>query len=401
MRGTPQHFAVRPVRPAGLHKQRNSTHTYYLAVIAVLLIVVVYAGARAIKANRMMAEVEERFGLQAAVRSSLPRSEPLRELSADELLRERTFDEYREEVDGLVERALALGEFGRKNKLSDACAHALRGGKRLRPIIIMEVCRALTVARREAAAPGAPPQAVDAADAALFIEFLHTASLVVDDLPAFDDDDERRGKPSVHKQACPAVAHMAALSLISAAFQDICRQIDWVRDHCPEFKNVDRVGTRLCHDVSQAIGALGAAGGQFMDSSLSEGELFADYGEGAVLEIMQLKTATFFEISFLSGWLIAGGSAEGAKDLQRAGRHFGTAFQIADDIGDMAQDAARRASGKPGWNFANEYGQDEASRAVAQNLNACRLLLEEKKIFTPLWREVYTKVWGMAGAGAE
>jgi geranylgeranyl diphosphate synthase type II len=389
------------VRPAGLHKQRNSTHTYYLAVIAVLLIVVVYAGARAIKANRMMAEVEERFGLQAAVRSSLPRSEPLRELSADELLRERTFDEYREEVDGLVERALALGEFGRKNKLSDACAHALRGGKRLRPIIIMEVCRALTVARREAAAPGAPPQAVDAADAALFIEFLHTASLVVDDLPAFDDDDERRGKPSVHKQACPAVAHMAALSLISAAFQDICRQIDWVRDHCPEFKNVDRVGTRLCHDVSQAIGALGAAGGQFMDSSLSEGELFADYGEGAVLEIMQLKTATFFEISFLSGWLIAGGSAEGAKDLQRAGRHFGTAFQIADDIGDMAQDAARRASGKPGWNFANEYGQDEASRAVAQNLNACRLLLEEKKIFTPLWREVYTKVWGMAGAGAE
>ena len=150
--------------------------------------------------------------------------------------------------------------------------------------------------------------------------------------------------------------------------------------------------------MGQAIGALGAAGGQFMDSSLSEDELFADHGEGAVLEIMQLKTATFFEISFLSGWLIAGGSTEGAEDLHRAGRHFGTAFQIADDIGDMAQDAARRATGKPGWNFANEYGKEEATRAVTQNLNACRLLLEEKKLYTPLWREVYEKVWGMATA---
>ena len=392
------------MRPANLTKRRNTTHTLYLAIIAILVIVIVYAGARAIRANRTMKEVEERFGLKADVRSSLPRSEPLRELSADELLRERTFDEYRKEIDGLVERALTLGEFGRKSKLSEACAHALRGGKRLRPIIIMEVCRALTVARREAAEAAekpdtvAPPQLVDAADAALFIEFLHTASLVVDDLPAFDDDDERRGKPAVHKKANPAVAQMAALSLVSAAFQDVCRQIDWIRDNCPEFKNVDRVGTRLCHDVGQAIGALGAAGGQFMDSSLSEDELFADHGEGAVLEIMQLKTATFFEISFLSGWLIAGGSTEGAEDLHRAGRHFGTAFQIADDIGDMAQDAARRATGKPGWNFANEYGKEEATRAVTQNLNACRLLLEEKKLYTPLWREVYEKVWGMATA---
>jgi geranylgeranyl pyrophosphate synthase len=366
-----------------------------LIVIAVLLIVVVCIYTRALKANRMMEEVEERFGLKAAVRSSLPRSEPLRNLSVEELLRVRTFDEYRQEVDGLVERALTLGEFGRKNKLSDACAHALHGGKRLRPVIIMEISRALTVVHREMAT-GVPPQAVDTADAALFIEYLHTASIVVDDLPAFDDDDERRGELSVHRAVGPAVAHMAALSLISAAFQDICRQIDWIRDHCPEFKNVDRVGTRLCHDVSQAIGAHGAAKGQFMDSSLSRSEIFADYGDDAVLEIMQLKTATFFEICFSAGWLIAGGSTEGAEDLQRAGCHFGTAFQVSDDIGDMVQDNDRRESGKPGWNYANEYGISDATRTVAHHLNACRLILEEKNIFTPLWREIYTKVWGMA-----
>ena len=116
-----------------------------------------------------------------------------------------------------------------------------------------------------------------------------------------DNDDTRRGKDTVHVKTSPAIAQMAALSLVSAAFQDVCRQIDWIRDNCPEFKNVDRIGTRLCHDISQAIGAMGAAGGQFMDTSLTEDELFETHGEEAILEIMQLKTATFFEIAFLTG----------------------------------------------------------------------------------------------------
>jgi len=366
----------------------------YLAVIAVLLVVLVCVGARAVRANRAMNEVEERFGLKEPLRSSVPRSEPLREMAAEELLRERTFDEYREEVDFLIERALKLDEFGKSGKLSDACAHALRGGKRLRPIIVLEVCRAATV-RRCGGQPNAAPL-VDPADAALFIEYLHAGSLVIDDLPVFDDDAERRGKASVHAMTSPAVAQMAALALVSAAFQDICRQIDWIRDHCPEFKNVDRLGTRLFHDVSRAIGAMGAAGGQLMDSSLSEIELFDQYGSDAVLEIMRLKTAAFFEISFLAGWLVSGSAPGDADDLQRAGRYFGTAFQIADDLGDMAQDAARRAAGKPGWNFANQYGAEEARRIAAQSLNACRLILQEKGIFSPLWQEIYGKVWDMS-----
>ena len=388
--------AYRPPSPEN-EKRHNALHTTYLSIIAVLVIVIVYAGARAIRAKDMVQKIEERFGLRDGVRSALPRKKPLREVSSEDLLREKTFDECRKEVDALVERALELEEFGKKNTLSDTCAYALRGGKRLRPIIIMEVARATTLARQKNTADKRlPVDVVDPADAALFIEYLHTASLVIDDLPAFDDDDKRRGEDSAHIKASPAVAQMAALSLIAAAFQDIARQIDWIRDNCPEFDNVDRVGTRIFHDVSHAIGALGAAGGQYMDSSLSEDELFAQHGGGAVLEIMRLKTATFFEISFLTGWLIAGGSPEGIADIKRAGRHFGTAFQIADDIGDMAQDAKRREAGKPGWNFANEYGADEASRAVTQHLNAHRLLLEKHGLYTPLWEEINKKVWGMA-----
>lgn len=370
----------------------SSAHALYLAVIAVLVIVIVYAVGRAIRSQRIMREIETRFGAKPGTRSSVPRPGALRPFDAEGLRRERTFDEYRKEIDGLIERVFELQEFSPqavRSQLTEACEHALQDGKRLRPIIVMEICRA-------ANANKAPQTSVDPADIALAVEFLHAASLVVDDLPAFDNDEERRGRETVHVKTNPAVAQMAALSLVAAAFQDICRQIDWIRDNCPEFKNVDQIGTRLCHDVSSAIGAMGAAGGQFMDSSLSEDELFRDYGPDAVLDIMQLKTATFFEIAFLGGWLVSG--ATDGEDLQRAGRHFGTAFQIADDIGDMAQDAARRAAGKPGWNFANQYGEEEARRLIEQHLNAARLILQEKKIYTPLWQEIYSKVWEMTEA---
>lgn len=359
-----------------------------LALVVVLLLL----AFASIWVIRMMNKADRWIGPLKLSRSALPRAEPLRVLAPTELLRARTFDEYRAEVDDLVERVLALNEFGMRGGLAAACAYAIRGGKRLRPIIVLEICRAATRLRRSAAHP------VDPADAALAIEYLHAASLIIDDLPIFDDDSERRGQPTVHAQTNPAVAQMAALSLVSAAFQNICRQIDWIRANCPEFRNVDWVGTRLCYTVSHALGAMGAAGGQIMDATPSDSELFQGHGPAALLDIARLKTATFFEIAFLIGWLISGSPLPDAEELQRAGRFFGTAFQIADDIGDMAQDAARRAAGKPGWNFANEYGESAARRFVSQNLSACRRILQNKNIFTPLWVDIYAKVWGMTGA---
>jgi len=373
-------------------------HVVYLAVIAVLVLVLVLVGGRAMRAHRLMKDVEEHMGLAAGVRAAIPRPEALRVLTRGELLRERSFDEYRAEVDEIVERATLLGEFGDKPALAAACARALAGGKRLRPIILMEISRAATLARasaeREKGRP--PPPAVDPADAALCVECLHASSLVIDDLPEFDDDSTRRGAPSLHAETSPAIAQMAALSLLASAFHDICHQIDWIRDHCPEFRNVDRIGTRLCGEVTRAIGAMGAAGGQYLDACVAEEDLFHDHGPEAVEKIMRLKTATFFEIAFIGGWVFAGGAPERVPELRAAGRHFGLAFQVADDLGDMAQDAARQREGKPGKNYANHYGPEAAERTVAQNLNACRLMLDEFSLFTPLWREIYEKVWRMA-----
>jgi geranylgeranyl diphosphate synthase, type II len=371
-----------------------TAHAVYLAIIAILIIIIVYAAARAVRAARVMREVSERFGLHEIFRASVPRSAPLRRVTIRELLKPRSYDEYLREIDALISRAVSLGEFGKRTKLSEACEHALKGGKRLRPIILMEIARAVNVRRwgdalkhsdREAMMP------VDPADAALFVEYMHSASLIVDDMPAFDNDAERRGKPSVHALMSPAVAQMAAISLVSSAFQNICRQIDWIRDNCPEFKEVDNIGTKLCNDISQAIGVFGAAGGQYMDVSSAD-QLFAEYGPGAVMEIMYKKTATFFEIAAVTGWLIAGGEARSLEDVRSIGKHLGIAFQIADDIGDMDRDAERRKKGKPGFNIAHEIGKDEAVREMNRNLHAARLNLERLHLWSDLWDTIEKKV---------
>jgi geranylgeranyl pyrophosphate synthase len=376
-------------------------HAVYLAVIALLIVLLAYAAAKAFRARKTLQDVEERFGLRDEQATGEPRKggETLRPYRAKDILRERAYEECRREVDALVARAQALEEFGAAPKqLAEACALALQGGKRLRAIILLEVARATSARRSAASAYPATP--VDAAEAALFIEYLHAASLIVDDLPEFDNDLERRGRPAVHAAVGPAVAQMAALALVAAAFQNICRQIDWIRDNCPEVKNVDRVATRMCAEVGRSLGALGAAGGQTLDITSPSAVLEA-LGEDASAEVARRKTASFFELAVVSGWLVAGGEAEQVPVLRDIGRLVGTAFQLADDLRDMESDAERDATGAPrsSWNFANTYGSVAADRELERNLNGARLLLSQCGLWTPLWKEIVGLIRGVADEG--
>jgi geranylgeranyl diphosphate synthase type II len=351
-------------------------HQIYLSIIIILTIIIIGISLYAFKTLK-------------SIRSSVPRPKLLRKLSRNELLKQRSYDEYVQEFNFLVTRVFELGEFSinviKNDDMQKACSIAINGGKRLRPIILMEMARA--TAQQTSIV-------VDPAEMALSIEYIHAASLVVDDLPEFDNDKERRGAPSLWAATSPSTAKMAVVTMVSGAFQNTCRQIDWIRDNCPRWVNPDRLGTLLCSQLSIALGSMGAAGGQYMDT-LNEKQL-ALYGTDVVKEIIQKKTSPFFEIAFVCGWLIGGGSPDNINEIRFAGRKFGTAFQIADDLGDMEQDARRQKEGKPGWNYANVYGYDAAEREACQCLIICRRILEFHKIFTPLWEEIYNSVWKMA-----
>lgn len=372
----------------------------YLAVIAVLAALLIYAVTRALEARKALDDIRRCFRLTEGRIASAPRREPLRELSAAELLRPRRFAEAREEVDGLVKRALELGEFRTRppaagaahpDVLRDACAQALTGGKRLRAVLVLEIARA-TGANLLRADPKHVP--VDVADLALAVEYLHTSSLMIDDCPVFDNDAERRGQPAVWATFGPEATQLAALSMMTEAYQCACRQVDWIRQHCPARANVDHLATAMCSEISLGIGSLGAAGGQHMDT-LSDAEL-AEYGPGALAQAIRQKTAPFYEIAFVAGWLAAGGSPDEVDAVRRAGHDFGAAFQIADDLGDMEQDAERRRAGKGSHNYALEYGAEAAERETTRRLAACRETLTRLGLHSDLWHEVYAKVWEMA-----
>lgn len=336
-------------------------HTLYLATITVLIVIIaVTAITTKVHLNTIQAAVSRQISLPPFIPGA------------------RTYAQYRADIDGLIEHA--HNDFGPINtKLSTACRTALQGGKRLRAIILCEIARMASVGR----------QTCDPREATLFIEYVHTASLIIDDSPAFDNDLTRRDRPALHAEVGTAVAQMAALSLVAAGFHNICRQIDWIRSRC-HYINADQIGTLVCATISQALGASGAARGQYMDISPIH-----EFGADAVAELLYLKTATFFEMATVVGWLIAGGSSVQIPMLRDIGRHVGIAFQVADDIGDMASDASRALEGKPGWNFANIYGLDAALIEVEFNLKSAEIALKRCACWTPLWIEIYDKVRNM------
>ncbi len=244
---------------------------------------------------------------------------------------------YKKRIEPALVRAIE--KFGEKNNLRDACEYALQsGGKRFRPALVLMVADALNVNNKEKA---------DVIDAALAVEFFHTASLIADDLPCMDNDDLRRGRPTVHKVYGEAVALLASFSLIASGFEHIAINSEKRKEVC-------QIATL---HASRLNGTPGLIGGQYID-------LFPPHLDREKLyEVIERKTVCLFELSFLLGWIFAGGDLQMLPEVKNASFHFGSAFQILDDLDDMEKDA--QADRKA--NFANLFGKSEAVKVVQEH----------------------------------
>lgn len=248
------------------------------------------------------------------------------------------FEAHREIVEGKI--ASWLAQLKCPSPLDQACAYAVTsGGKRLRPVICLLVADALGQGR-------------DVKDAALAVELFHTASLVADDLPCMDDDDQRRNRPSLHKVFGEAVAMLVSYGLISAAYEALWRNGTAMGDEG------DRVCMLALENVTYNTGLEGATGGQFSDIFLEE------VTEETLRDMVRRKTGALYEMAFVLGWLFGGGAPEQLPLVKKAAHHFGVAFQIADDISDAAQD---KAHGRP-LNFAALLGEEGAIGSLEREL---------------------------------
>jgi geranylgeranyl diphosphate synthase, type II len=258
----------------------------------------------------------------------------------------QTLEEGRVATDAALERLLP-GENVRPESIHRAMRHSvLAGGKRLRPILSMEAAR--TVA-------GQLPAGIENLGAAL--EMLHTYSLIHDDLPALDNDDLRRGKPTAHKAFGEATAILAGDALQTLAYQALADL------ECPAEARV-----RIIAEISRATGTIeGMIGGQVIDLEAEKKAPDAD----TLAYIHKAKTGALITTSVVCGGIYAGASNAQVTSLRNFGEAVGLAFQIADDVLDVTSSSEQlgKTAGKDTASQKATYpalfGIDESRRRAA------------------------------------
>ncbi|RKH59174.1 polyprenyl synthetase family protein [Corallococcus aberystwythensis] len=246
----------------------------------------------------------------------------------------------------LLERADRWGPAGTPPRLAESMRYSLlAGGKRLRPVL----CLAFADAVAKASTDGGVVM-----DAACALEYVHTYSLVHDDLPSLDNDDLRRGVPTNHKVYGEPVALLAGDGLLTEAFTLLASGPEPVR------------GT-LCAELARAAGAAGMVGGQVLDIAEDRAPTL-DY----LLRLHRLKTGALILAACRMGVLAAGGGAAALASAVTYGEAVGLAFQIADDVLDVTSSA--EAMGKPvgadaeagRFTFPAVVGLDESRRMAGE-----------------------------------
>ncbi len=216
------------------------------------------------------------------------------------------------------------GEVDRPQRLLNAMRHGvLNGGKRLRPFLVLETASLFSA------------QGDAALRVAAALECVHCYSLVHDDLPAMDDDDLRRGQPTVHRAFDEAIAILAGDSLLTYAF-------DIIADDATVLSAEKRLELTL--RLARAAGIGGMAGGQALDLA-AEGQTLA---EEEILRLQAMKTGALIRYACEAGAIIGSGNAADRERLGEFGAAIGLAFQLADDLLDLtaSSDAMGKATGK-------------------------------------------------------
>jgi farnesyl diphosphate synthase len=233
-------------------------------------------------------------------------------------------------LDRLLDAGPAAGERARPARLLEAMRYAsLGGGKRFRPFLVVESAALFAVPRERSLMAGAA------------LECVHCYSLVHDDLPAMDNDDLRRGRPTLHRAYDEATSILVGDSLLTFAFDVLAR---------PETHPDPAIRIALVLELARASGLGGMAGGQMLDLA-AEGRFDgapAQLDLAGVEELQAMKTGALLRYGCTAGAILGRADARQQQAMSRFGAILGEAFQIADDLLDVEGDAATvgKATGK-------------------------------------------------------
>ena len=263
----------------------------------------------------------------------------------------QTLEDGRVLTDAALERLLPP-ETQRPEVIHRAMRHSVfAGGKRLRPILCIEAARMIS---------GKLPEGVEDLGSAL--EMLHTYSLIHDDLPALDNDDLRRGRPTCHKAFGEANAILAGDALQTYAYEVLAKL------RCPADRRV-RIIAEIAHDTGTVDGMIG---GQVLDLESERKKPTAE-----ILEyIHRSKTGALITASLVSGGIYGGGSDQQIEKLRTFGRAIGLAFQIVDDVLDVTQ-SSEQLGKTAGKDTATEKATYPSLFGIDESLKKADALIAE------------------------
>lgn len=258
-------------------------------------------------------------------------------------------------------------------RLRDAMAYSLEaGGKRIRPALVYAVLETYGMSLERGR------------EVAASLEMVHTYSLIHDDLPAMDDDDLRRGRPTNHRQFDEATAILAGDALLTDAFRILTQM---------PLSALDIV--EIIRIFGLAAGSSGMVGGQ-LDDMLAEKRNDVTLEE--LQSIHERKTGALLVYALEAGAILAGASAEDRMHLKQFGRHLGIAFQIQDDILDVVGDEETigKRVGSDELNDKTTYpkllGLEGAKQALDQEVEAAQAAIESLSVSAPLLLEMLSFV---------
>ncbi|CAK9884062.1 MAG: Geranylgeranyl diphosphate synthase [Candidatus Erwinia impunctatus] len=239
-----------------------------------------------------------------------------------------------------------LPAYGEENRISQAMSDAtLTQGKRIRPLLLLLTAQDL--------AKGTLPSG--SLELACAIEFVHAASLMLDDLPCMDNAQLRRGQPTIHCQYGQDVTLLAAVALLSLAFSVIA--------------NTDKLSaqqrTLAVSELAKSIGSQGLVMGQYQDLSAGKTERSSE----AINQTNALKTSTLFDAAFQLAAIAADASSDQQQALHTIALELGQAFQLLDDLSDGAPDSGKEQNKDQGKStLVNLLGHASARQQLLSHL---------------------------------
>ncbi len=261
-------------------------------------------------------------------------------------------ERYKSAIEKSLREFLPLAPPNIETQFNEAVEYALfSGGKRLRPVLTL-LGAELFGGKTETMMPSA-----------VAVEFIHTSSLIFDDLPCMDNAPERRGVTSLHEKFGEGLAVLVGIGFLNAAYGLI------FVNHA----NLPERAMLAHHEIVECVGASGMLGGQSVDLALAKGA-----GESSNYDyesVRNLKTSALMRLSLRVGAILAGASHLDLAKLSRFAEHLGDAYQLSDDLIDLEEDAA--IFGDEQKTYAIEQGKDSANRRLQKIVeDAKRILID-------------------------